>query len=391
MSLSLAIYLNSFFRISNYALIFIYTASLNENERIAILLFSSIQLITQFIDFGINAKIFKKLSEVNNTQRYKSYSKLYGDIYKALNIFSFFPVILYSYFLLSSLVVSWFLAAIFVLLIFRAKYTDIRLKVENKQFDLNFIELFTNIVLITIISFAFLFTQLTYNFYALLMIITIFFQLIIKKRRLNNINYVKSFNFFTNLKYAYLLTIKSTNYSMNSINIQMIPSLIFPMIVLAVPDFYKVFFLLTHRAFSIIDQFVWVPFYKNLPAWYALESINHSINSIIKKTAYKVVMRMIFLIIIFSFFSNLMFFSNLLNYNFDLYIICVLGIYFIIKRLLSMNIQRYIINSNAKTHKLLYLNTVIFIFGGFDVINFYLTIMLSSILMLLSIRPWFNK
>lgn len=391
MSLSLAIYLNSFFRISNYALIFIYTASLNENERIAILLFSSIQLITQFIDFGINAKIFKKLSEVNNTQKYKSYSKLYGGIYRALNFFSFFPVIIYSYFLLSSLVVTWFLAAIFVLLIFKAKYIDIRLKVENKQFELNVIELITNVVLITIISLAFSFNLLTYDFYALLMIIIIFFQLILKKRRLEVINYVESFKFFTNLKYAYLLTIKSTNYSMNSINIQMIPSLIFPMLVLAVPDHQKVFFLLTHRAFSIIDQFVWVPFYKNLPTWYALESVNHTINSNIKKTAYKVLIRMIFLIIIFSIFSNLMFFSSLLNYNFDKYIICVLSVYFVIKRLLSMNIQRYIINSNAKTHELLYLNTVIFVLGGLDVINFYVTIMLSSIFMLLSIRPWFNK
>lgn len=383
--MSLVILFNTLSRIFFYFLVLIFTANFELIERKSVLIFSTIQILTQVIDIGINSIINKDLA-ISFKKSKKAYKHLlikYELIYRSLTFISAPIIFIYAFYVLNDLTKFWYLAGFFVLINFLVKPVDIKLKAEQKFHILNKIEFSCYLLLIILICMLYIINLLNFLTYSIIMISFSILSLIIKKMYVHSAN-VYGVNNFQNLKNYKLLLKRSSGLTLNSINTQFLPNLVMPFIALSIESSVAIFFLICYRVLAIIDQITWIPFYKNLPSWYAENKFNIKTNYEIDKAIKIVIFLNITLILIFLFFSRLEFFQKNLNYIFDISSIFCLGLYFLFNRYLAMKMQKLIIFSQQKVVPQLFLISLLFLACLFNIISYQLLYIVSAFLMLVS-------
>ena len=146
---------NTIFRLSAFAAAFIISSYFSSpSDRVAILLFGSVQLISVFADIGINNALNRdlavKFNDLNPAEYYISVAFTH-NIYRILSLPLMILMLIYAYKILGTHVEYWWLATVNALILYVSKPYDIQLRCEGRFAYLNLIEISCNAILIVTI------------------------------------------------------------------------------------------------------------------------------------------------------------------------------------------------------------------------------------------------
>ena len=268
---------NTIFRLSAFAAAFIVSSYFSSpSDRVAILLFGSVQLISVFADIGINNALNRdlavKFNELNSTGYYPSVAFTH-NIYRILSLPLSILMLIYAYKILGTHVEYWWLATLNALILYISKPYDIQLRCEGKFAYLNLIEISCNAILIIVILLSVYYkSKLIFSDYAI-MIIFCTITTVLSKRFLSNKN--KSIQSISaTFNYWKSILNSAGQLAHISLALQVMPNLSIPVFASSQDHSSAAALIITYRMMTIGDQLSWSPFYGHLPTWYGLNEVS---------------------------------------------------------------------------------------------------------------------
>jgi len=373
-------------KITFFAVVFLLSGYFSSHhERVIILLFGSVQVVSMFTDLGINngflrhlAKIFSKRD--SNLYRVE-YLKCRG-FYRIAAIPVSIIMFLYSYLLIGGKTDFYWLAAIYGLILYLNKPFDLKMKSENQFKKLNLIEFFSfSGIALFLILITLHHESLTFLIFAFSMVLFSIVMTLLK------FYFSKSFDrkkVCINDLYAVKKVISiSIPIALFSISIQIIPNSIIPFIAATLDPIDAATLIFLFRVVTTIDSLTWADFYGQIPKWYGVLNYSEKIDNELKLRSLKVLLKFSLLNIIVFFIISLKDIQMILNVNVDMEIYISIFLWFLVSRLYSMDIQRRLISSNLKFIWIILSIPIIFIYGLLSSLDIAVIFLSSALICIL--------